>query len=728
MKKEKKNETIIMIAGFVLAFPFQSINAQQMDTTKIQLLKEVVITATRSEKNPLDVGRSISLISGEKLKSIGVDNVSEALSQSEGIYIVGNNQTPGQIQSIFCRGANSNQTSILIDGIKISDPSSTDNGINLSELSLINIDRIEIVRGSHSTFYGSSAIGGVINIITRKNLTPGFHSDIEMKAGNFGPGTSAMNENILLNYTTNTGLYYNAEVYNTKVNGLDATVDTVTKPTDYMHTHRDRDNFNKTDWVGKIGYKTNLFDAFVSYKNINQRSDLDKGAYIDDNNFYTNFKRNLFTYGGSYKINANSEVSYIGGLTNLQRTSVDDSSLVNSTGLYDHTYSSSNYKANVINNEIQYNYKLKGFDATIGGGILKESMTFSSYYYSSSAYGPYELSTNLDSLLIQALTINQFAHFDVNGSLVNEKLNMIGLGFGIRNTHHQFFGNNVTYEINPTLKINDNGLFYISYSTGFNAPSLYQLYSPDKDFNSGITRGNKTLKPETSASFEFGFKQKINENITYSICYFNTVVKNNIDYVYLWNKNKNIDSLGYGDYMGDTYLNIGKQTTQGVEIAINSKVSERISVFGNLSLVNGKLEYNPSAINNSHAQNNYVQLYSNGAFLNKDVTNNGLVRRPSMANIGLTYKPYKKLSLGMNFKYVGPRNDVYYNPGSGPYGALDSKSINDYTLVDLIFNYKIFKETTLSLKSENIFNVKYYEIYGYTTRGRGFYLTFRYNI
>ena len=123
-----------------------------MDTTKTQLLKEVVITATRSEKNPLDVGRSISLISGDKLKSIGVDNVSEALSQSEGIYIVGTNQTPGQMQSIFCRGANSNQTSILIDGIKISDPSSTDNGINLSELSLINIDRIEIVRGSHSTF------------------------------------------------------------------------------------------------------------------------------------------------------------------------------------------------------------------------------------------------------------------------------------------------------------------------------------------------------------------------------------------------------------------------------------------------------------------------------------------------------------------------------------------------------------------------------------------------
>jgi vitamin B12 transporter len=727
MKKEKKNAAIMMVALVALALPFVNADAQQMDATNTQLLKEVVITATRSEKNPQDVGRSISLLSGEKLKSLGINNVSEALSQSEGIYIVGNNQNPGQMQNVFCRGANSNQTSILIDGIKISDPSSTDNGINLAELSLINIERIEIVRGSHSTFYGSSAIGGVINIITKKSLTPGIHSDIEMKAGTFGTGTSAVSENILLNYTTAEGLYYNAEVYNTKVNGLDATIDTVTRTTDYIHNHRDKDNFYKTDWVGKVGYKTVLFDAFVSYKNINQKSDLDKGAYVDDNNFNTNFKRSLLTYGANYKISGNFDLSYIGGLTSIKRTSVDDSSITSSTGLYDHNFSSSNYSANVINNELQFNFKFKGFDATIGGGVFNENMNFSSYYYST-AFGPYELRTNLDSLLIDAMTINQFAHFDVNGSLINDKLKMFGLGFGIRNTHHQIFGNNITYEINPTIKINENGLFYASYSTGFNAPSLYQLYSPDKDFNSGITRGNKTLKPETSASLEFGFKQKFNDNITYSICYFNTVVKNNIDYVYLWNKTKSIDSLGYGDYMGDTYLNIGKQTTQGVEIAINSKVSEKLWFFGNLSLVNGKLEYSPEALNNSHAQKNYVQLYSNGAFLNKDVTNNGLVRRPSVANLGFTYKPVKKLSFGMNFKYVGPRNDIYYNPSSGPYGALASKSINDYTLVDLLLNYKIFKETTLSIKSENIFNVKYYEIYGYTTRGRGFYVTFRYNI
>ncbi|MBK8515473.1 MAG: hypothetical protein IPL55_04040 [Saprospiraceae bacterium] len=72
--------------------------------------------------------------------------------------------------------------------------------------------------------------------------------------------------------------------------------------------------------------------------------------------------------------------------------------------------------------------------------------------------------------------------------------------------------------------------------------------------------------------------------------YFKTIVQNSIDFVYLWNKSKSTVTLDYGDYRGETYMNIGKQTNQGLEMAIQSKVSGKLWITGNLSLISGKLD------------------------------------------------------------------------------------------------------------------------------------------
>ncbi|TWF35304.1 vitamin B12 transporter [Chitinophaga polysaccharea] len=725
MKKEKSKITALLAGSAALLFA-QCVSAQQRDTLS-KSLKEVVVAATRSEKDPKDIGRSITLISSEQIANSGANRMAELLSQQEGIFVVGTGQNPGQLQSIFTRGANSNQTIILVDGVKITDPTSTDNAADLSELSLMNIERIEIVRGSQSTLYGSSAIGGVINIITKTQQAPGLHIDAEAKAGTFGAGTFLSGENVFLNYTAKSGFYINAGASNTNVNGLDATVDTVTNVNDYKHNHRDRDGFSKLDLVGKVGFKNEKWDIFASYKNVNQRADLDKGAYTDDDNYTSRFKRNLTTYGAAYTINNKLKVAYTGGLTDLKRVFVDDSSVINTAGQYDGNYYTGTYKGLVSNNELQVNLQLKGFSAVIGGGLSDEKMTFSTYYYSNNN-GVYESKSDLDSLHIHVKTINQFAHIDLDGSIINDRYKAFAIGLGIRNTRHDLFGNNLTYQINPSFKVSEHALLFASYSTGFNAPSLYQLYSPEKDPTSGITRGNKTLKPEVSQSWEFGFKQQVDDHISYSISYFKTVVTNSIDYVYLWDKTKKTDALGYMDYHGDTYLNIGKQTNQGIEISIRSKMSSKLTVFANLSLISGKLEYNPSSIDTAHTQGSQVQLFSNGAFINKEVENIGLVRRPSTANAGLIYQPGEKISLGMNLKYVGPRSDIYYNSASGPFGALATKGVGDYSLLDVLVKYNVISSLSTTLRVENIFDVKYSEIYGYTTRGRGFYLSLRYHL
>jgi vitamin B12 transporter len=731
MKKETTISIKVLAIFLAATIPFGVLQAQQMDTTKVHSIKEVVISTSRSELDPDKVGRSISIISNEQIKASGANTLAEVLSQQEGIYIVGTGQNPGQIQNLFMRGANSNQTAIMIDGVRLTDPSGVDNSIDFSEISMANIDRIEIVRGSQSTLYGSSAIGGVINIITKKNQDPGIHVDADLRGGTFGTQTSMFSQSVFANYSHKSGFYANVGIYNNKTNGLDATIDTVTDQmnthgqTLFMHQHRERDGFMKTDLSAKLGYRIEKLDLFVSYSRSHQKADIDARAYTDDHAYTVDFNRNLYSFGGSYKITPRFNVAYIGSISDLTRIALDDSSIVDSAGTYNHNYYKGTYKASTANHQLQANYRVKGMNAVIGVDAFNEKMTAQTFSFNS-AYN-YELKQNYDSLKINVNSISEFAHVDLDGSLFNNSWNIIGLSLGARNTQHQLFGNNLTWEINPSLKVSGNGLLFASWSTGFNAPSLYQLYAPDQDPGSHITRGNPTLKAETSTSMEFGFKQKVNDNVSFHFSFFKTIVENSIDYVYLWDNSKPVNSLGYMDYRGDTYVNIGRQTNQGFEVGLSTKISEKLFISGNVSLINGKLDYDPASINPAHTQGNRVQLFTNGAFLDKGTESFGLVRRPSTANISATYKLLKNLSVRADMRYAGPRSDIYYNSNLGPNGAQSTKGMGDYMLVDLFVKYNIIKGLSAGLRVENIFDEKYYEIYGYTTRGRSLYLNLRYS-
>jgi len=701
--------------------------AQQIDKKKAIDLDQVTVTSSRSEKKVIDVGRSVTVITNEQIKATGANTVAELLSQQEGIYVVGTGQNPGQLQSLFMRGANNNQTLIMIDGVRITDASNTDNAIDLNELSLANIEKIEIVRGAHSTLYGSSAIGGVINIITKKNDKSGIHTDVNLQTGTFGKKTSMFSQNALLNYSHKSGLYANGAIYNNNTKGLDATIDTVINPNDYAHNNRERDNFRKLDLIGKLGYRTDKLDLYASYKNINQKADIDASAYKDDPANTVSFKRNLVTYGAAYKVNDNLNFKYIGGNSNNKRVNLNDSSIIDNAGTYNHNYFKGIYHGKTNTQELQGNYSTKGLNFVAGGGFLNEKMNINTHYFSS-AFGGFETKSDLTDLAIDVKTYHQFIHAEIDGSLVNDKYSPFSLALGIRNTNHSLFGNNISYEINPSLKLTDGGILYASYATGFNAPSLYQLYSPEKDFTSNILRGNKTLKPEVSKSIEFGLKQQVNQYTFFSLSFFKTIVENSIDYVYLWNNKTDIASLNYLDYRGDTYINIGKQTNQGIELGVSSKIGNQFSVSGNVSIVNGKLNYNPTNIDTSHTHNNHVQLYANGAFVNKYTETIGLVRRPTTANISLTYNPVGKFSITGNVRAIGARSDVYYNSSLGPYGALTTKGVSNYTLLDFVGNYKMTEALKIGFRMENTFNTKYQEIYGYTTRGRGIYVNLKYSL
>src|SRR5687768_2144107 len=157
---------------FTLVFATVSL---AQDSTNFTTLKEVVISASRTEKPLIEIPRSVTVLDAEQIRSSVYQSVGELLNSQAGVFVVGVNQTPGTNQNIFMRGSNSNQVAVLIDGVRITDPSTPNAAMDLSEISLANIERIEIIRGSHSTLFGGAAIGGVINLITKKNSRQGFH-------------------------------------------------------------------------------------------------------------------------------------------------------------------------------------------------------------------------------------------------------------------------------------------------------------------------------------------------------------------------------------------------------------------------------------------------------------------------------------------------------------------------------------------------------------------------
>ncbi|MCX6291960.1 MAG: TonB-dependent receptor [Bacteroidetes bacterium] len=718
---------ILPAIPFILVVVFaNNMLAQTKDTSQVKTLREVVVTATRTEKDPSDVGRSVTVIGKDEISGSIYNSVAELLSASEGIYITGTGQNPGMNQSIFLRGANSNQVLIMVDGIRVNEASTVNNTIDLSELPLAGIERIEIIRGSHSTLYGSSAIGGVINIITNKKYREGFHSETELKTGAFGKGTSEMGANAVMNYGFKNGIFAGASVDEFHTNGLDATVDTVTDPAVYKH--RDRDNWNKFSYKATAGYQNQKLLARFSYHDLKMKTDLDKSAYTDDDNYKLDFTRKNYALFADYHFNSNLSFQLNGSRSVSQRNAVNDSSVIQGGG-YDHTFTRSNYSGTCSSAEALFSMKLKSMENVAGFSFSKEEMNQQNYIYSFNYGSLFELNNNLDSVNPHARVAGAFFQTDMNGTLVNENLADVHLLAGVRMNHHELFGRFITYEINPSWHVNEHTVFYSSFSTGFNAPSLYELFTPDRYYTSNLSLGNKKLKPEKSKSFEIGIRQKPDAGVSYSFSVFSSTTENEIEYVYLWDKNIGLDTLGNDwmrdDYRGDKYINIGTQTIHGMEISLHAKLSDQLSFQANVSLIAGKTEYDPSGIDTSETGGNHVQLYSTGAFLTKQVTALGLTRRPSTAAISLQYNTTKHLTASLNARYAGARTDVYYDSHLGPYGALATKEVEDYALLDVNFRYAVTKNLAGLFRIENIFDTRYSEVNGYTTRGRGFYLSLK---
>ncbi|MFT4033748.1 MAG: TonB-dependent receptor, partial [Siphonobacter sp.] len=424
----------------------------------------------------------------------------------------------------------------------------------------------------------------------------------------------------------------------------------------------DKEGFWQDNVLANMGVQLNsrllwkLRGVYSRYK-----TDLDWAAFTDEKDYTATNTMKLFGTGFEYT-HAKGKLTLNYSVSSFNRLYLNDSTYTTS----DEVYSKGTYGGVTHYAEIYHTWNAhKNFDLLTGVDFRTQNTNQS--YLSYSEWGPYEstpigkdtASTRLFSAYVTGL-------FHTKAGLSVE--------VGGRYNHHSLYGSNVTYSFNPSYLISNRLKAFVNVSSGFRAPSLYQLYSP---------YGNKNLKPENSRSFEAGlqfFAPDGKSNIR--ALYFDRHIKNGIVY-------QSKSSYPYG-----VYANYDKQHDHGVEIEGQYQLG-KLSLTANATFVTGKITKQVSGHDTS-----YANLY----------------RRPkSLVNATIGYQITPKLFASATIRSVGQRPDQFYN--SATYQT-EIVNLNAYHTLDIYAEYRINGMFRVYGDIRNLMDEQYYDIYGYTTRGR----------
>jgi vitamin B12 transporter len=155
------------------------------------LSDDTLVSPTLTETRRGEAGSAVTVITEQQISQSGQTSVAEVLRGTTGADVV-RQGSPGSLTSVFLRGANSQHTKVLLDGIPINDPSNATRGFDFSNLQVDDIERIEVLRGPQSVLYGSDAIGGVINIVTKRGQGP-TSLRASLMGGSFGTTQESVN-------------------------------------------------------------------------------------------------------------------------------------------------------------------------------------------------------------------------------------------------------------------------------------------------------------------------------------------------------------------------------------------------------------------------------------------------------------------------------------------------------------------------------------------------------
>ncbi len=530
-------------AAAILALLTTCVYAQEQDSTKVNPLKEVVISDTKFAQSKEKSGKVIEVISAKDLEKKSGQSLASVLSQVAGVEINGNQSANGKNLGYYIRGGKNRQVLVLIDGIPVTDASGISLEYDLRLRPVEQVESFEVRTGAARSLYGTGAATGVINITLKKSAKKAIEGNAYMNigsnntSGNKKYNGQDFNQGISVSGNCKKANYFAG--FNSTETG---NISQIAAPNEAVKYEDDR--FSRQNAITKLGFKATeklTLDFFGNYDKLKNSYDLtfDNTGSNDTDINTTTSEQVRFGFSPKFKY-SHGEFVLNSGFTKIARDYNEYNTYTLATDYS--MYESRNVVVDAVN---KYNVN-NNFAVIIGANYQFNDML------SQTPYGNIE---------------NEAAKFNIVDGYTTLVYNFdfgLNVNAGARLNNHSAYGNNFVYNFNPSYNFKTSFPLKLvaSYSTAYITPSLYQLYS---------AYGNTDLTPEKSATAEAGFEtQLLDKRLKLDAVAFYRNQTNVFDFFY--------DSVTFEAY----YINVdGKHKAKGVETSVAFDVTSKIKLNAN---------------------------------------------------------------------------------------------------------------------------------------------------
>lgn len=587
----------------------------------------VVVTASRLPSPLSQVGSSVTVITAEDLEAHGVQNVAEALNWVPGLDIAASGG-PGQQISAFIRGADSGRTLLLINGLEMNDPMETARAANLAHLSADNIEKIEILRGPESAVFGSGAMGGVINIITKKGAKD-WKASLDLEGGKYSTWKAvAAASGMISAWDASLGASWN---YSAGFPASDAAA--LPAPA------RDSSGQGYQNWTVDAGAGGPVWpdwNARITCRGVRAYTELSDPVNWDNPDFSVRELQQSVRAESEGRLNSWWKQTFSAGFSQVDR-------YYRQVPLPGAPENDSDYLGRNLNLDWHNRWEVPEAGSTLAAGVNYRQ---EQGRIEDPLYGDFPERSAHDFGYYAEIHVQQ-AEFALDAAA--------------REDVHSQFGSAFTFRLAPVYSLNQSGTsLKAAWGTGFNAPSLYQLFAP--------YYGNSGLQAEKSSGWDAGLEQKILSSYKLGVTYFQNDFENQVE-----------PNSSY------QYMNLEKTQTKGWEVF-------------------GAAEPLPDLV----FRLGYTKLTAN------DLTHEDaggplpLLRRADYkCTFDAGYR-WGGVRLQVSAQRVGARWDMDFFTGR--------RVVADpYTLVNANLGCTLTKALEISLRVHNLLDADYTDVYGYNT-------------
>lgn len=565
----------------------------QAEELPVYSFDEVVVTATRTENDVKKVPASTQVITQEDIKRGGATSVRNALSMYANIFQ--KSKVRGGGHDIIIRGMETKHSLVMVNGRRISneaDANGLGNAMSLDRININDVEKIEIVRGPSSALYGSEAMGGVLNIITKpskeQTLLTGlehtsedtshwWHADTG-RIGNFSMTLDARFNKInrsMLDTATESDPYGTAQTYNASLNYYVNDHSYVNAYMDYYSQHLKTDMgtpamkpITLTTSSGKMSLSGQAMLEGTGSKAFKQKNyGISWNGKTDKNDWQIQAYMSKFNWSttSSTKVLGSIPPAGMEGMFNY---------LLQKKNTYDFNHDEHNMWAIEGRDSLRVNDHHR---VTFGMEYVKDKVSGTGL--GANGDSVYSITENGTTKSSSEKTLSSYAAY-LQDEIEYGKWFIVP---AIRYDHHSAYGSHTSPKIGVTYNATDHFRIKANYGDGFKAPSVSQLYY-DLDMEMGRGNwvhltGNPNLKPEKSKSWDLGVEVEFGKGYG-SLTYFDNDVDNLIASI-----PKGKDSNGHKLHR---YENVNKARIKGLENTLGYRFNDTLEFKVTSTLLDAK--------------------------------------------------------------------------------------------------------------------------------------------